>query len=982
MPPVAFNALAVEPDAVLATNGVPLALDVALTNVGNVSATFEVLALAPNGWGAGAPFTVPLAPGATGARPYTLLPAGSAPGDVGTIRVQSPAPGSPYVQQDTVNVTVVGPCVYAAAQAAEAARTCANAEDAKFCVSTGVALDDLVTQLARWELDETNAALQARVRSAAALLQEQLAAACRDAKFCVSTDLTSLTAATTVADFCAPLSDLGDDLDRLAQRRVSARFVPGYDAALPGTPVTYTLRLANHGTLTTTYRTNLRIANGELVNNGQIVSPGTTWLATMAPGQVVTTPVVILPESLGVWTLNAQVEAVEDAFIQTQTAAGLNVVDAFVKTLALTADPACVETGVNSTTLGVRVANIANVPRAVTAQTAVIAPGGAPAWTGDIPLALTAGAPCVYPLAAVDTSGWAAGVYTLTLSLLDARGVPVPDGDGTGAFSVGQALALAHSITPTLVAPGTVMVTTQITTTVNPLWDLLAANTLPTIRNLRALRASVVKNLRDPGLEARLPQEAQPFTRYEETAWTFGAGWNVLTVTQASGGFAQQSAAAGTEAQLTFSGVWAHVGFVTAPGGGSSAVFIDGQPQGVINTSSAITDVTGAIYPNLGAGTHVLTLTTQSAAPVLLDFADVWDGAAMTAGRFEDHDATYVHLSGGSQDVITSTDGRQYTYTTGLANAWFLFTGDHVRVEGVTINGAAPVELWVDGVNLGTLDLSYEFTASPVAQTREGLGSGPHVLRLALAPSARLDAFDTTAAPFVGVPMVEWWDGAPGGYPYGVVSTAAGGVGQATFTATIGCPACVSVQRGASGAVADAYVWSGDWSDNGNGARLYSGYLDEFDPAGRLQGHLFCPARGLPEGGPALSLLRFDWTGVLPDGAYLLTATLGLTQSAASEPGQPVYVQRILSAWDEDAVTWGSFLEDFDSAVWGVFTPTAGVALHTVDVTALARSWLAGDYLNHGLVLNQPTESGYTVYWSSESADPAQRPWLRMCFLH
>ncbi|MBN2005217.1 MAG: DNRLRE domain-containing protein [Anaerolineae bacterium] len=467
MPPVAFNALVAEPDAALATNGVPLALDVALTNVGNVSATFEVLALAPNGWGAGAPFTLPLAPGATGARPYTLLPAGSAPGDVETIRVQSPAPGSPYVQEDTVNVTVVGPCVYAAAQAAEAARMCANAEDAKFCVSKGVALDDLVTQLARWELDETNAGLPARVRSAVSLLREQLDAACRDAKFCVSTDLTSLTAAASVADFCAPLSDLGDDLDRLAQRRVSARFVPGYDAALPGTPVTYTLRLANHGTLTTTYRTNLRmarIANGQIANQ-QIVSPGTTWLATIAPGQVATTPVVILPESRGVWTLDAQVEAVEDAFIQTQTAAGLNVVDTFIRVTDVAADPAFVEAGNNTADLYVSVANVANVYRSGHARVSISAPSGAAVFTDTVPVTIPGGLHwSIHALGSVNVAGWSEGAYTMTVQIVDRQGRPIPDGWGIGALVVGKGVAAQVAVLPGAVAPGDARVTTVITT--------------------------------------------------------------------------------------------------------------------------------------------------------------------------------------------------------------------------------------------------------------------------------------------------------------------------------------------------------------------------------------------------------------------------------------------------------------------------------------------------------------------------------------
>ncbi|MEZ4641455.1 MAG: hypothetical protein R3E31_01720 [Chloroflexota bacterium] len=144
--------------------------------------------------------------------------------------------------------------------------------------------------------------------------------------------------------------------------------------------------------------------------------------------------------------------------------ARLNVVDKFVQVTQVSADPAFVETGVSSTTLSVEVANIAGVAQGVTARTAVLAPNGSTAYTADIPLTVLVGTPRAYTLGSLDTSGWAAGVYTITVDLLDADSQLVPDGYGYGYFGVGQALGVAHSVQPEIVAPGNVTVTTVIST--------------------------------------------------------------------------------------------------------------------------------------------------------------------------------------------------------------------------------------------------------------------------------------------------------------------------------------------------------------------------------------------------------------------------------------------------------------------------------------------------------------------------------------
>ena len=751
MPAVPFNYLTAAPETLLATASVPATFDVTLTNVGNVNGTFTVQAVAPDGWVAGAPYSVSLAVGAHDTRTYTFIAAGARPGDTGIIRVQSPAPGSPYVQADTVNVRIVGPCTFEAAQSAQSA---AALDD----TALTVALDDLTMQLGRWEQDSANAGLRARVQAAVALLQAQVARYPQlDA-----TAFAPLTATAVITDFCAPLEELDTDLGRLAAYRVSARFIPGYDAALLNTPITYTLRLQNHGTLTTTYRVNLQLNHlaSQQIHNQQILHPGTTWLAVIAPGQIVTQPVVLLPASLGAWQLAAQVEAVGDAFIQATATAGLNVVDAFVKVLAVNANPAFVETGVSSTALAVYIANIANVPRAVTAQVAILAPDATPVWTDSVALALQVGAPRIYALGTVTTSGWAAGVYTITVDLQDTRGVTIPDGAGYGFLAVGQALEATHGVTPSLVAPGTVTVTTVITTESTHTEEpddtgWLLYTPMPARANAPD---GPSRGGRPPGLASLELQEPLTttlgITRYEEgdPLFVYTGTWAIRSMAYASAGQARRSNVAGNAASLTFDGTWVSVGLGTGADAGYVEVFIDGVSQGILDTYRNGNSVTTYVYDSLSPATHTISLTVLGARNdwasnsfVYVDHIDVWDGTALPEGFFEQDDArVYLSTNWSTASIAAASGG---TYIRGGSNAWFPFIGETVTFQALAYSGGGKASVLVDGQFLGYIDL---YSAAAVTRTFSygPFASGPHVLQVqAYRGTATVDGFRVPAEP-------------------------------------------------------------------------------------------------------------------------------------------------------------------------------------------------------------------------------------------
>ena len=74
----------------------------------------------------------------------------------------------------------------------------------------------------------------------------------------------------------------------------------------------------------------------------------------------------------------------------------------------------------------------------------------------------------------------------------------------------------------------------------------------------------------------------------------------------------------------------------------------------------------------------------------------------------------------------------------------------------------------------------------------------------------------------------------------------------------------------------------------------------------------------------------------LPSGAILQKATFYIFSNISS--GQPVYVHRITTEWEELVVTWNSFGGNFDPLIIGSFTPTT-TGWYTIDLTFLVQSW-------------------------------------------
>ncbi|MDF1544668.1 MAG: SdrD B-like domain-containing protein [bacterium] len=115
---------------------------------------------------------------------------------------------------------------------------------------------------------------------------------------------------------------------------------------------------------------------------------------------------------------------------------------------------------------------------------------------------------------------------------------------------------------------------------------------------------------------------------------------------------------------------------------------------------------------------------------------------------------------------------------------------------------------------------------------------------------------------------------------------------------------------------------------------------------------------------------------MLPAGATLESATfyVYVTQPA----NEVVNLHRVTSDWEEATVTWNSFAGAYDASIEGSFN-CDNFGWKSVDITALAQSWLDGTNMNYGLLMDQPEVFFRTATYSSREA-VSNRPYVEVVY--
>jgi uncharacterized membrane protein/PKD repeat protein/uncharacterized protein YegL len=268
------------------------------------------------------------------------------------------------------------------------------------------------------------------------------------------------------------------------------------------------------------------------------------------------------------------------------------------------------------------------------------------------------------------------------------------------------------------------------------------------------------------------PPVREGIVRYEEddpallyNGVSFGqtaTSWNMGALAFMSSGYGAWSSTADDTVSLTFDGEWVSLGLATRSDTGLAEIFINGVSQGIVDTYSRYDDTLTLAY-ELTPGTHTISMTVlgqrgQFATNdwVRLDYIDVWDGAAVPEGGFEENDGR-VYLSGGWSSINEATaSGGQYIRSSVNVNAWFPFTGDSVTFQALAYNNGGLIKLSIDGEPQGVFDL-YSATATTSAFSFDNLGPGAHVLQISSYRNwATVDRFVTPGdGPFYEPPVRE-----------------------------------------------------------------------------------------------------------------------------------------------------------------------------------------------------------------------------------
>ncbi|MBX3059649.1 MAG: VCBS repeat-containing protein [Anaerolineae bacterium] len=794
MPGQAHNHLLINPPVLYMTASSSQPIELSMSNVGNASGSFPITPTLPvANWSiSNLQSPISLNVDQTNEQTLTLNVTTAEVGRRYPLWFASTAPDS-YTQYAQAEVQIVSPLtgpVY------EAADSCNLGSDA-----LSGALQSLALAMSTLEASCADGSCNLPQRDTAVAAGQSVVSYARatstqlTADDAIETAVTTLATHTTATDILADLgsistavSMMSDELCAIEAYLPDARFTPYLDAILLGDTATLTLTVQNLGNLAATYAVTVTTPGGDQ-----------TYNPTLDPGDTAVLPINTTPASLGSYDLAATVVAQASSLASDTAVARLNVVDKFVQVTAVAADPPFVETGTSSTDLSVTVANVAGIRQNLIAHSEILAPGGSVQWSADIPVTLLIGNPRAYDLATVNTSGWAAGVYTLTVDLA------VSDGSGIGYLGVGQGLGVSHSVSPLIVPTGDVTVTTTITTALlgetilppaatQPLFEWVERPLLSeqlAVSDGRSVReesllggrfASVTVAEPEPITDYRLPitDYGLPITANESpnlpisqspisnlqsplTTWaitrtenssaaiTYTGTWTSFNDAIPSGGSYHRSATAGHTASLNFSGTWVAVGFYTSGQSGHAEILIDGVSQGTVDLYSRYADVKRVTIDGLADTAHTITVSVTGAqnpfstgARVSLDYFDTWDGTDMPDGAYEQDHVRVWRSSNWTNQNDPNASGGSY-YRNGQS-AWFPFTGDSITFQAISFGNSEKIALYTDDDFRGYFDLT-GFAVQPRTFTFDGLGAGPHVLTVrAFRGQATMDLFTVPAS--------------------------------------------------------------------------------------------------------------------------------------------------------------------------------------------------------------------------------------------
>jgi uncharacterized membrane protein len=364
--------------------------------------------------------------------------------------------GIPETQSIVIPVGVVAPGVPAIESAAVAAGQVGKTGLANQLNNLGTALTSLVQT-------PTSAVYQGQAAAAITSIIGQITADPFLAPYvsALTTGSTAIAAATTPDEVDAAVINLGTALNALAQA-ISDEAVHGFTLGLadsygiiqPGAPTQFTITMQNTGTASTTYdlgvsglpagvtptfnRTSITLGAGQQI-------PAGSTFVTLSLSESGDT---LIPADL---TVTATAETAPE--LTTSTPGHLTLRPEVLQVATVTANPVFTNPG-SPVDVTAKFQSVVNEPRQVSVSYTVTDASGNVLYTDTapvtVPLAITTGLTTV-DLGSFDTTGFATGADTITVTVTDLSSQPLPSATGQGSVTIGAPVTATLSVSPTAV---------------------------------------------------------------------------------------------------------------------------------------------------------------------------------------------------------------------------------------------------------------------------------------------------------------------------------------------------------------------------------------------------------------------------------------------------------------------------------------------------------------------------------------------------
>lgn len=513
VPAIAFNQVTAVPALIFASPATTATFDINLSNVGNIAGSFPLTVTLPlTTWVPifGLQSPVPVDAGETVTQAFGFnVPADAPLGRTYPIRLDSPAPGTAYVQTTFAQVQIVSANalpIYRAAQ--EIGELFPDAADVLAGLNfLALSIDDLEQSCQQGVCDLV---LRDRVASGADALAQAVAPL---SPFVTADSSLDQLAAIIPTHTAAPdlladnnslrnvIGQLQTELRDIAHHDLQAAFTPGLQTTLDNRAARYDLVVTNEGSEPTTAVLTLTPPAAATVN-------WSSQSTLLQPGETITVSTIVTPTVLGAYILRVDMGAAEASLIQHEVVAGLGVVDALLRISSVDVLPTYVEYNSSvSAAVQATIANVANAPLNGDAIVQVFDAVGVEVYaTTPTPITFdSALIPLGYHVGSIDTTGLVTGTYTVTVRIVDADGDVIPQAAGQGRLSIAQAVEATARVEPAIVTPGDATVTTVIDTELNQAILNLISETINKVKRIVLGRHHVTSSrypVVDPSLNA------------------------------------------------------------------------------------------------------------------------------------------------------------------------------------------------------------------------------------------------------------------------------------------------------------------------------------------------------------------------------------------------------------------------------------------------------------------------------------------------